>query len=209
MQELLAVDDECSSSKNFAKRCRASCHEKYPLMEFCKPSLEAKFAELEERLNNLALTSAGAAGGGGAGTEGGSPVVLTTTGTEEFPRTAGGDVDFKVNTPCKVGEMRSYPMKEQKSGTIDELTTVYYLYVCVQENLWSSIHSSQRFRMANSEEVCEGHGYNKEQCPTNTGCCCYGEICENAGISTADELCRSAAYGDRPSTWPCENYRGE
>ena len=138
--------------------------------------------------------------------------MLTTTGTEEFPRTAGGDVDFKVNTPCKVGEMRSYPMKEQKSGTIDETTTVYYLYVCVQENLWSSIHSSQRFRMANSEEVCEGHGYNKEQCPTNTGCCCYGEICENAGISTTpDNMCRSAApaYAGRPSTWPCENYLGE
>ena len=136
-------------------------------------------------------------------------MVLTTTGTEEFPRTAGGDVDFKVNTPCKVGEMRSYPMTVQKQGTTAETTTVYYLYVCVQENLWSSIHGNQRFRTASSEEVCEGHGYNKEQCPTNTGCCCYGEICENAGISTADELCRSAAYGDRPSTWPCENYRGE
>ena len=117
-------------------------------------------------------------------------------------------MDFKVNSPCKVGEMRSYPMKEQKVGTRDETTTVYYLYVCVQENLWSSIHGQQRFRMANSEEVCEGHGYNKEQCPNS--CCCYGEICENAGISTVDEMCRSIAPAQgRPSTWPCENYRGE
>ena len=119
---------ERCASNSFVKKCRASCHARYPLMEYCKPSLEAKFAQLEERLNKLALT------------------------------------------PCKDG----------KDG-------------------------------ASSEEVCEGHGYNKEQCPTNTGCCCYGEICENAGISTADEMCRSAApaYAGRPSTWPCENYRGE
>ena len=27
--------EKCSSSKNFAKRCRASCHEKYPEMNYC------------------------------------------------------------------------------------------------------------------------------------------------------------------------------
>ena len=224
--------ERCASNA-FVKKCRASCHAQYPHMEFCKPSLEAKFAELEERLNNLAaLTSckdgkdgekgadgaagpAGPPGPAGPAGEGGSPVVLTTTGTEEFPRTAGGDVDFKVNTPCKVGEMRSYPMKEQKKGTVDETTTVYYLYVCVRENLWSSIHGQQRFRMANGEEACEGHGYTKEQCH-NLGCCCYGPCCEDpygqscadAGISTADDdMCQEAVH--RPKAWPCENYRGE
>ena len=34
--------------KSFMKKCRASCDAAYPLMEYCKPSLEAKFAELEE-----------------------------------------------------------------------------------------------------------------------------------------------------------------
>jgi hypothetical protein len=100
-------------------------------------------------------------------------------------------------------------MTVQKQGTSAETTTVYYLYVCVQENLWSSIHGNQKFRTASGEEVCEGHGYTKDQCH-NTGCCCYGQSCTDNGISTTpDNMCRPMPGGDRPTTWPCENYRGE
>ena len=34
--------EKCSSSKNFAKRCRASCHEKYPEMNYCAPTNAGK-----------------------------------------------------------------------------------------------------------------------------------------------------------------------
>ena len=30
--------EKCSSSKNFAKRCRASCHKQYPTMNYCAPT---------------------------------------------------------------------------------------------------------------------------------------------------------------------------
>ena len=30
--------EKCSSSKNFAKRCRASCHAQYPTMNYCAPT---------------------------------------------------------------------------------------------------------------------------------------------------------------------------
>ena len=67
--------------------------------------------------------------------------------------------------------------------------------------------------MANGEEAWEGHGHNQEQC-ANLGCCCYGDYCEDAGnpgnpSTTPDEMCRSNPFFGRPTTWPCENYRGE
>ena len=41
------------ASKSFVKKCRKSCHEEYPLMKYCKPSLEDKFAELEAKFEAL------------------------------------------------------------------------------------------------------------------------------------------------------------
>ena len=37
--------EKCSSSKNFAKRCRASCHAKYPTMNYCVEAEEALFTQ--------------------------------------------------------------------------------------------------------------------------------------------------------------------
>ena len=48
MQELLAVDPEepreVQQQQNFAKRCRASCHAKYPEMNYCVDAEEAVHA---------------------------------------------------------------------------------------------------------------------------------------------------------------------
>ena len=46
---------QCKKPK-FMKKCRASCHEQYPMMEYCKdpPSwIGVKVAELEERLDSV------------------------------------------------------------------------------------------------------------------------------------------------------------
>ena len=60
-----------------------------------------------------------------------------------------------------------------------------------------------------AEVACEGRENTQEECQS-LGCCCYGQWCEDAGISTTpDEMCRSNPFFGRPTTWPCENYRGE
>ena len=94
---------ERCASNSFVKKCRASCDAAYPLMEFCKPSLESKFAELEAKFEALKRTPGPKGEKGADGKDIKMPLPL------KFPFTLGHEMEGRL------GRVRvDHPDREQE-----------------------------------------------------------------------------------------------